>query len=282
MKNWLKDEVVILTGASSGIGRELCKRLIVKYGAKVLGVGRREEKMLSLKDELGEKGENFSYYLFDVGDRCAWNAFKDYLSAQNIRPKLLINNAGQFPVFARASDTSFETVEQIMRVNYYSAIYSIETVFPLLKGDKKNQPGLVNVSSCAALCSVVGTGVYSASKAALKGYTEALQMEQKGKSYVGLIYPGTVATELFDKDENTKDSALDLVAMKPQKMAKKIARKIIRRKKRAVLGWDAKIMTLLAKIAPVKGTALIAWIMKISGSKVFSNVFDRKKEKNRR
>ena len=163
-----------------------------------------------------------------------------------------------------------------MRVNYYSAIYSMETVFPLLKEDKTNKPALVNVSSCAALCSVVGTGVYSASKAALKGYTEALQMEQKGKAYVGLIYPGTVATELFDKDENTKNSALNLIAMKPQKMAKKIAKKIIRRKKRAVLGFDAKIMTFMAKIAPVKGTALIGWVMKTSKSKVFSNVFDRK------
>lgn len=273
MKNWLKGETVILTGASSGIGRELCKQLITKYKAKVLGVGRREERMISLKEELGE---NFSYYLFDVGDRYAWNAFKEYLIKQNVQPKLLINNAGQFPVFQRASETPFETAEQIMKVNYYSAIYSMETVFPLLKGDKKNKPALVNVSSCAALCSVVGTGVYSASKAALKGYTEALQMEQKGKAYVGLIYPGTVATELFDKDENTKNSALDLIAMKPQKMARKIAKKIIRRKKRAVIGFDAKAMTLLARVAPVKGTAFIGWVMKISKSKVFSNVFDRK------
>ncbi|MBQ2701355.1 MAG: SDR family NAD(P)-dependent oxidoreductase [Clostridia bacterium] len=276
MKNWLRGETVILTGASSGIGRELCKRLILKYGANVLGVGRREERMISLKEELREQGEKFSYYLFDVGDRYAWNVFKEYLIEQNIQPKLLINNAGQFPVFEKASETSFETAEQIMRVNYYAPLYSMETVFPLLKGDKKNKAGLVNVSSCAALCSVVGTGVYSASKAALKGYTEALQMEQKGKTYVGLIYPGTVATELFDKDENTKNSALDLIAMKPQKMAKKIAKKIVKRRKRAVLGFDAKMMTFMARIAPVKGTALIGWVMKISKSKVFSNVFEHK------
>ena len=243
-----------------------------------MGVGRREEKMLSLKSELGEHGDKFNYYLFDVGDRCAWNTFKDYLIEQNIQPKLLINNAGQFPVFEKASQTPFETAEQIMRVNYYSALYSMETVFPLLNREGKNKPGLVNVSSCAALCSVVGTGVYSASKAALKGFTEALQMEEKGKTYVGLIYPGTVATELFDKDENTKNSALDKIAMKPHKMAKKIARKIIRRRKRAVLGIDAKLMTGMAKVAPVKGTALIGWVMKISKSKVFSNVFDRKEK----
>jgi NAD(P)-dependent dehydrogenase (short-subunit alcohol dehydrogenase family) len=63
MKNWLQDKYVILTGASSGIGRELCKILIEKYHAKVSGVGRREEKMLSLLRELGDKAE----YLQDLG-----------------------------------------------------------------------------------------------------------------------------------------------------------------------------------------------------------------------
>ena len=101
-------------------------------------------------------------------------------------------------------------------------------------------------------------------------------MEEKGKTYIGLIYPGTVATELFDKDENTKNSALDKVAMPAEKMAKKIAKSIVKRRKRAVVGWDAKLMCLTAKVAPVRGLALIRWVMKASKSKVFTNVFDYK------
>ena len=62
--------------------------------------------------------------------------------------------------------------------------------------------------------------------------------------------------------------------MKPEKMAKKLARVIYKKRKRAVLGWDAKLMNLTAKIAPVRGLALIAWVMKKSKSKVFSNVFN--------
>ena len=54
MKNWLKDEYVVLSGASGGIGRQLCKLLIESYGANVIGIGRNEQKMLSLKEELGE------------------------------------------------------------------------------------------------------------------------------------------------------------------------------------------------------------------------------------
>ena len=58
------------------------------------------------------------------------------------------------------------------------------------------------------------------------------------------------------------------------KMAKKMAKAIVKRKKRAVLGWDAKLMNFVAKVAPVKGLALIRWVMKVSKSKVFTNVFD--------
>ena len=68
MKNWLKGGTVVVTGASSGIGKELCKILLEKYAVKVIGVGRDEMKMLSLVAELTETAkENFTYRLFDVG-----------------------------------------------------------------------------------------------------------------------------------------------------------------------------------------------------------------------
>ena len=118
MRNWLKDQYVVLAGASGGIGRELCKLLICKYQAKVIGVGRREEKMLSLTAELGESSPAFSYRLFDVSSKADWQAFKADLEEKNIRPALLINNAGAFPAFAKATDVPSETVEKIMRTNF--------------------------------------------------------------------------------------------------------------------------------------------------------------------
>ncbi len=278
MRNWLENKYVILTGASSGIGRELCKILIEKYYAKVIGVGRREEKMLSLSQELGDMAECFSYRLFDVSQKTAWEDFGKWLKQQKIEPILLINNAGVFPTFKKVLHTPQETYEWIMQTNFYSVLYGVETCATLLKGHGKNLPAIVNVSSSASLCTVAGTSGYSASKAALRSYTEALQMEEKGNLYVGLICPGTTATELFDKDENTKDSALHLIAMPAKKMAKKIARKIIQKRKRAVLGWDAKLMNWTAKLAPIKGLALISWVMKISKSKVFSEVYTYKKK----
>ena len=274
MKNWLKDKYVILSGASGGIGRQLCKVLIEKYQAKVIGIGRNEEKMLSLKAELGGKADNFTYQLFDVQNQTSWQRLKTWLVQQQIQPTLLINNAGAFPTFARTLDTPVEVTQRIMQTNYYSVVYAIEALQPLLIGTKKDRAGIVNVSSCAALCTVVGTGAYSASKSALKSYTEALMIEEKGKMYVGLICPGTTATELFDGDENTKNSALTKIAMPAEKMAKKIAKKIVKRKKRVVLGMDAKLMTFCSKIMPVKGLFLVRGVMKASKSKVFKNIFN--------
>ena len=279
MRNWLREKYVVLTGASGGIGRQLCKILIVKYGANVIGIGRSEEKMRSLKEELAQNGDKFSYDLFDVSERKNWQSFALKLEKENVTPILLINNAGAFPTFNKTLDTPVETMERIIKINYLSAVYAIDALKDIVKGEGKNKPAIVNIASSAALCTVAGTAAYSASTGALKGYTEALQMEEKGKKYVGIIYPGTTATELFRADENTKNSALDLIAMPAEKMAKKIARKIYKKRKRAVVGWDAKLMNFTAKLMPVKGLSLICGVMKASKSKVFTNVFDYEKKK---
>jgi short-subunit dehydrogenase len=266
MKNYLVNKTVVLTGASSGIGREMSEILVTKYGATVVGVGRNEEKLSALKEELKD---NFTCYSFDVSSRENWIEFAQKLKSEGVCPDLLINNAGAFPQFSTFKNSKSDTVEGVLKNNFLSAVYGAET----LMGVMKQEGGIVNVCSSSALCPVVGTSAYSASKSAMKGFTECLIMEER-KRYVGIIYPGTTKTELFRNDENTQNSALDIVAMKPQKMAKKILKKIAKRKKRAVVGWDAKAMNLVAKVAPVLGLRLICWVMRISKSKVFKEVFE--------
>ena len=265
MKLDLKQKFIVISGASSGIGRELCKIFIQKYNATVLGIARNEEKLRSLQKELGA---NFTYCVFDVSVQENWDNLAKDLTTQNIVPYLILNNAGVFPTFDKAIQTDPFTLEQVLKTNFFSAVYSVKALLPLVapKG------GMVNICSSAALCSVVGTSTYTATKCALKGYTECLRLEEKDK-YIGLIFPGTTKTELFRSDDATKNSALDKIGMPPQKMAKKIARALLKRKPYAVLGWDAKCMHFIAKIAPVKGLKFICWVMKISKSKVFKRIF---------
>ena len=276
MKNWIYGQYVIVSGASSGIGKQLCRIFIEKYGANVIGIGRSEEKMRAFQDELGENKTRFSYQLFDVSQKDGWQTLKTHLLEKQIAPVLLVNNAGMFIPFQKITNTPSQDIDRVLSVNFRSVVYAVETLAPILQNNGKHLPAIVNVSSSAALCTVVGAGAYAASKAALKSYTEALAMEEKGKKYVGVICPGTTATELFRADENTKNSALDIFAMPAKKMAKKMARRILKKRRRSVLGWDAKLMNFTAKLMPVKGLFLIRWVMKASKSKVFTNVFDEK------
>ena len=277
MKNWLYGQTVVLSGASGGIGRELVKLLILKYNASVIGIGRSEEKMLALKKELGENASAFSYRLLDVSLKESWQALAKELENSGVRPVLLINNAGVFPPLQTALNSPSEITEKVIKTNFLSAVYAIEALSPFIVGNGKYKPAIINVSSSAALCSIVGAASYAASKAALKGYTEALQLEEKGKKYIGAIYPGTTATDLFRDDENVQNSAMGMIAMPADKMARKIVKRILKRKKRSVLGLDAKFMSFTARFMPVKGPAFIRWIMKISKSKAFINVFEDKK-----
>ncbi len=270
MKNWLRDKTVIVTGASGGIGKELCKLFILRYGANVIGVGRSEEKFLRLTEEMKDFAGKFSYRIFDVAEERAWQAFAKELQNQKTDVVLLVHNAGMFPTFQTVENTENETVEQVMQTNFYASLYGNRAFMPYIYQNERG--GVVHICSSAALCTVAGTMAYSASKSALKAYVEALMIEQKGR-YVGIMYPGTTKTELFRNDEQTENSALDKIAMPAERMAKKIAKKIYKRRKRAVLGWDAKLMCFTAKIMPVKGIFLIRNVMQKSKSKVFKNVF---------
>lgn len=278
MKNWLKDRYVIVTGASSGIGRELCKILLESYDVKVIGVGRNETKMISFLEELSPKAkENFTYRLFDVGVKENWSALKAYLDDKGVTPALIVNNAGAFPRFSRFEDSGSDSVEETMRVNFYSAVYAAEVFLPSMRASFA-PVGVLNVSSSAALCPVAGTAAYSASKGALKGFTQALSLEYGKAVYVGVVYPGTTATQLFKQNEYlTNSGLLEKLATKPQEMAKRIAKTALRRKKRAVLGIDARLMNFLATVAPVKGVRLVRNVMKKFGANYFNGIFNEEK-----
>lgn len=81
------------------------------------------------------------------------------------------------------------------KTNFLSAVYAINNLFPLI--EKSDNPAIVNVSSASALATIVGTAGYSASKSALKSYTEVLAEELRGRVYVGLVMPGFARADIF-------------------------------------------------------------------------------------
>ena len=151
----------------------------------VLGIGQSEEKMKSLIEELSYLRDQFKYWIFDVSQEENWNTFREELTYMNINVDLLINNAGMLLPFEKSVNYTEEQVKRCMDVNFNSCRYSINAMLPILR--KSTMAGIVNVSSSGALAPLVGTGVYSASKAAVKAYTETLIGELGREMYIGYV-----------------------------------------------------------------------------------------------
>ncbi len=271
MKNFqLQSSFVILSGASSGIGFEIAKILIENYNATVLGLARNEEKLFQTRKTLGE---SFIPFKMDVSIESEWQRLADFLSKTKLQCDVLINNAGVLPPFDKTINVSVEELSKTFQTNFFSCVYSAKHILPILKNSEK--ACFVNVSSSSSVCTVIGQSAYSASKSALKAWTETLILEEKD-CHVSLIIPGFCKTPIFDKFSlSQKDQKLlNLVSSKPQNMAKKIVKCIKKRKKIAVLGCDAKLMNFFYKLFPKTFPRLVAKILKKSKLKMFNSLFE--------
>lgn len=272
---WLKGKTVIVTGASGGMGAGIAATLIKKHGCRVIGVARNENKMLNFIEELGPTyAEQFSYKLFDVSVKENWESFAQELAENDIHPSVLINNAGILPKFKRFDDYTDEEIQNTMNINFYSCVYSVKTFLPILL--QEEDPAIINIDSSAALMTLAGTSVYSASKAALKSFTEALRVEFKGKMYVGLVCPGFTKTDIFRNQKNDSgkgQKAMDMISTDCDRMVKMIMFGIEHKQPMMVYGFDAHAMSVFNKILPVTGSELFSFVMKIADIELFSEIF---------
>ncbi|MCI5739544.1 MAG: SDR family oxidoreductase [Ruminococcus sp.] len=273
-KNWLDNKTVIVTGASSGMGKGITEKLIKEHGCTVLGVARSQQKMEALVAELGEYANKFSYQLFDVSDRANWDNYLNYLNENNIKPDILINNAGILPKFDKFQHYSIEDIEKAMNINFYSAVYSMHALLPLLL--ESSAPAIINIDSSAALMSLAGTSVYSASKAALKSLTESMREELRGKCYVGIVCPGFTKTDIFRNQSSSDEKAqkmLNMVSTSCDTMVKWIMNGIKKQHELMVFGMDAAFMNYFGRLLPVQGGRLFSAVMKMSKLPLFDGVF---------
>jgi short-subunit dehydrogenase len=274
---WLTGKTVIVTGASGGMGAGIAATLIKKHGCTVIGVARSEPKMLKFIEELGDEyKEQFSYKLFDVSSRENWETFAEELKANGTKVDILINNAGILPKFKRFDRYSYEEIEQAMNINFFSCVYSIKTLLPMIL--ESDTPAIINIDSAAALMTLAGTSVYSASKSALRSLTEALRSEYKGKMFVGLVCPGFTKTDIFrNQGPETNDKGqkmIDMVSTDCDKMVRLIMHGIERKHHLQVHGFDSFAMSAFNRMMPVHGSMLFSAVMKMANVDIFKEVFD--------
>ena len=273
-KCWFDYKTVILSGASSGIGKDLATRLVRDHCCKVIGIARTESKLAALKEELGSRGDNFTYYTFDVSEREKWAELAETLRKENIKPDILINNAGILPKFDRFENYTLEEVDKAMEINFFSCVYSMKALMPLIL--ESDSAAIVNVASSAALCSLAGTSVYSASKAALKSFTDAVREEHRDECYVGLICPGFTKTDIFRNQEESSSKsqkAMDMVSTDCDKMVELIINGIWNKREDMVFGMDAHLMDVGNKTLGTTCSNVASKVMKISKLEMFKDIF---------
>lgn len=277
-ESWLDNKIVLITGASSGIGLEISRILVHKHNCHIIGIARNEERMLEVKKELGD---NFEYRLFDVSIEDNWRNFaKDY-NDKSI--DILINNAGVLPPFesfsktcCKADDIDLSDIKKTIDINLLSNIYSVAYLSSIL--EKSSTPAIINVSSSAGLSALPGVAVYSATKAGVKNFTESLRCERD--YYIGLVCPGFTKTNIFRKQTKNMDSKLiNFIASDLKKATNKIYKGIRKKKKRIVVGFDAKAMDKLYRLMPVSSLGLFSNIMKSANVDLFEDVFKKENEK---
>jgi uncharacterized protein len=211
-------QVMLVTGASSGIGEATARRLAREPGAQLVLVARREERLCALADSLG--GEHASWVAVDLLDEDAPERIHEHVVERHGRLDLLVNNAGA-GWRARFADGGYENVRRTMAINFDAQVRLTEALLPLLRASAPS--AIVNVASTAARVARAGAGAYSASKAALAAWSDSLSAEERSNGvHVGLVLPGFISTEGFPQAELTAKSWTRWIVSTPEKGAEAI------------------------------------------------------------
>lgn len=194
----LKDKVVLMTGASSGIGRAVAVQLGVE-GAKVALVARREDQLDDVARAVRAAGGETLVLPADVSDREAAAQVVDAAQREWGHIDTVIANAG-VGVTRPAHKLRIDDVEAMIRVNYLGAVYVVLSALPQMVERKSGH--LVGVSSLAAYRGLPGSAGYSASKAALSAFFESLRVDLRPHGIlVTTVHPGFVRTPMTDKNK---------------------------------------------------------------------------------
>lgn len=203
MANEIQDKVVIITGASSGLGEATARRLAAG-GAKLMLAARREERLKELVAAIEKDGGTATYRVVDVTDRAQVEALAAATRETYGRIDVLLNNAGLMPL-SPLDQLKVDEWEMMVDVNIKGVLYGIAAVLPTMREQKSGH--VINLSSVAGHVVFPAAAIYCATKFAVRALSEGLRQESNGEIRSTNISPGAVATELtttITDDETAK------------------------------------------------------------------------------
>ena len=250
----------LITGASSGLGREFARQLAGRAGSIVL-VARRRERLESLRDELTAKDPNLDLHAraADLMQRDELKAMCDWLEEQNIAINLLINNAGlgdHGPFLS--SDPS--RLRAMIELNVMGLTSLTRRLLPGMMAQRRG--GILNVSSTAGFLPLPELAVYAACKAYVTSFSEGLRMELQGTGiHVSALCPGPVHTEfntIATRAGASRRSAPEFAYVSAEEVVRLGLKGIEQNRPLVIPGLAIKLAMLLARTTPMPVLRLAA------------------------
>ncbi len=252
MSNLFKDKVVIVTGASSGIGESIAREFALN-GSKVVLAARSEARLAEIVDDIKANNCDAYFVKTDVSIEEDCKRLIEKTIEQYGTINILVNNAG---LSMRASflDVDLKVLHRLMDVNFWGTVYCTKYALPYLVEQKGS---LIGVSSVAGFHGLPGRTGYSASKFAIHGFLETIRIENLKKGlHVMIIAPGFTATEIrihaltaegVEQGDSPRD---EQKLMSPEYVAKWVLKGIIKKKRNKLLTWDGRLTALFQRIVP--------------------------------
>ena len=249
----LKGKIAVVTGAGSGIGREISLLLAARGCALAL-----VDINLAGADETAKLCLNFGL---------TWDGNPDLAEQVMARHKavhVVVNNAG-VEVMGLLENVPLEQVQWIVGVNFWGVVHGCKVFLPHIRQSGGGQ--LVNISSMFGFLGVPGQAAYCATKFAVRGFSESLRAELRGSGIgVTAIHPGVIRTnimsgargEISERARKTSDFIMRRLATAPTRVATKVVRTIEHDRPRVRAGWDAYVFDAMARLSPTASNWLLS------------------------
>jgi short-subunit dehydrogenase len=247
----VKDQVIVITGASSGIGLTTA-RMAARRGARVVMAARNEVDLRAAADEINANGGRAIAVPTDVADADAVDRLGEAALLEFGRIDTWVNNAG-LSIYGKLDQVPLADKRKLFDINFWGVVHGCRTALRLMKD---SGGVLINIGSEVSDVAIPLQGIYSASKHAVKGYTDALRIELQHESVpvaVTLVKPSAINTPYPEHARNYLEDgvpALPPPRYKPEAVAEAILRCAERPMREVVIGGAGRMQIAMGRLAP--------------------------------
>jgi len=245
----LKGARILVTGASSGIGRALCVRLC-KHGACVLATARREDRLVRLQADCAELPGTLQIIAGDLTLDSHREAILQWVDSQWGGIDVLVNNAGVGAI-GRFDEATQDRLRQVMEVDFFAPVELTRLCLPWLR--KGNRAAILNVGSVLAHRAVPNKSEYCAAKFAIRGWSESLRVELAKEGIdVLMLSPSTTRSEFFDSlvDTNPQEKSRSVGSMSSDRVAQLAVSVLVRSKREMILSVGGRALVWAGRLFP--------------------------------